>query len=110
MPSGEVRCRPLDDADKIVERGCAVLVIGDAEEQGRQDLAQGSEVVILGVAEDGGNFCGCVGKEGRNFLGRHCCSWHLKCTWFGHGRDGKLGYVLAACAECQEIVAVTQVN
>ena len=63
MPSGKVCRRRLDDADQIVKRGRVILVVGDAEEQGRQDLMQGSEVIILGAAEDGQKLCGRVGDS-----------------------------------------------
>ena len=53
MPSFKVCRWRLDEADEVVERHNSILDVGDAEEQVHQDLPHGSEVVILGIAEDG---------------------------------------------------------
>ncbi len=77
VPGGDVRHRWLDEADEVVQGRHSILVVRDAEEEWHEDLAQGSEVVIFGIAKDGRKFCGRVSEEGRNFLGRHWCNWRF---------------------------------
>ena len=69
MPGGAVRHRRLDEADEVVQGRHSILIVWDAEEEWREDLAQGSEAVVLGIAEDGRKFCGRVGEEGRESSG-----------------------------------------
>ena len=72
VQSDKVRCGWFDEANEVVERLDAILIVGDAEEQGCQDFTHGSEVIILGIVKDGRKFCGGVGKKGREFFGEHC--------------------------------------
>ncbi len=53
VPSGKVYHRMLNDANEVVEGHYAILIIGNTEEQWREDLMEAGEVMIFWDAEDG---------------------------------------------------------
>jgi hypothetical protein len=74
-----LRHHRLDDADDVVQGRHSIFIVCDAEEEWHEDLAQGSDVIILGIAENGRKFCGHVGED--DFLGQHHCCWFFLKHW-----------------------------
>ncbi len=67
-PSGGIRGRWLDDADKVVQ---SRVIVRDLQEEGVEDVPKRCKVIVGGLANDGLEQCRGRGKGRSDFLGCH---------------------------------------